>query len=397
MNIYKCDEKLYPHLETYIDAEKIGASRIISAGDIHGDLDLAISFLTIPSLIKRVEKEEKDENCVEINYKDIEKRYYKWIGKDTIFIQVGDQVDRCRPTSKACIDIIDKNDENSDINILFMYYELNLIALKHNCMVISLLGNHEIMNILGDLRYVSRRGILDDVIKDKNIDYRNENAKDYKKEGIELRENKFKIGSSFKIFKNKNSMTEFLACSRLATVVVSDYMFVHAGVLEDLLKHTQSFKKIKNNDKREVLSVINEYIKQWLLNYAHNKEEKKFINELLLNTNRKRVGYSPFWPRMLGKLKEGLNFEDERCKNHIKPIIDFLNIKAVIVGHTPQNYREINGTCDNTIWRVDVAASKAFGVFNFLNFFGKKNHREPQVLQILLKPGKNQNKFSVLK
>lgn len=389
MEEYKCDTKYFDDLKTYIDASELNVERIIAAGDIHGDLDLCISFLEIPKLIKRIKEEEKDDYTVKINYKDIEIRYYKWIGEKTIFVQVGDQIDRCRPTKNMhCFQIIKENDENSDIEILFMMYELNKIAKKNNCMVISLLGNHEIMNILGNINYVSRAGILADIVGMEKIRNQEDIDKEFIKKGMDLREERFKIGNSKKMFKEKFNIPEFLACSRLATVVVSDYMFIHAGVLNDLLKQTQEFKNVKSNEKREVLNIINKYIKQWLLNYVfNNKEDQEFLDKLILKDPKKhKVSLSPFWPRIFGRIAADRKIidNDEVCKKNIKPVLDFLNIKAVIVGHTPQNDRFINSTCDNSIFRVDVAASKAFNVFS--NSSSKlPEYRKPQVLEILLK------------
>ena len=47
----------------------------------------------------------------------------KWIGGDTVVVQVGDQVDRCRPVDNECDHPKETvNDEASDIKILFLFH-----------------------------------------------------------------------------------------------------------------------------------------------------------------------------------------------------------------------------------------------------------------------------------
>lgn len=47
----------------------------------------------------------------------------------------------------------------SDIKILELFTDLDEQAVKHGGRVISLLGNHEISNALGNMSYVSVKGI----------------------------------------------------------------------------------------------------------------------------------------------------------------------------------------------------------------------------------------------
>lgn len=118
-------------------------NRIIVFGDIHGDFRLALAMLA-------------DSKVIEIKNKKI-----IWRGGDTYVIQVGDQIDRCRPIDN----MICKNknttykDEANDIKILKLFTNLDKQARKVGGAVISLLGNHEIMNSTGYLDYVSYKGL----------------------------------------------------------------------------------------------------------------------------------------------------------------------------------------------------------------------------------------------
>merc|ERR1712113_1310373 len=65
---------------------------------------------------------------------------YKWAGNDDVLVQTGD--------------IVDRGDDAADIYYLFKV--LRKQAEKAGGQVINLLGNHELMNIDMDWRYVSK-------------------------------------------------------------------------------------------------------------------------------------------------------------------------------------------------------------------------------------------------
>ena len=62
----------------------------------------------------------------------------QWIGGSSVLVQTGDVIDRGKQ-SRECLDLL---------------MDLERQAPKQNGRVIPLLGNHEVMNIMGDLRYV---------------------------------------------------------------------------------------------------------------------------------------------------------------------------------------------------------------------------------------------------
>ena len=73
--------------------------RIIVIGDLHGDLQITFKTLEIAKVIDT---------------------QHKWIGGNTIVVQVGDQIDRCRFDGKNSCNQkgITNFDEHSDIRIL---------------------------------------------------------------------------------------------------------------------------------------------------------------------------------------------------------------------------------------------------------------------------------------
>ena len=82
----------------------------------------------------------------------------EWIGNDTYIVQLGDQIDRVRPqnwdNNKLTIDSAYK-DEGSTLEIFYLFYYLDKLARESKGRVFSIIGNHEIMNVEGDFRFVS--------------------------------------------------------------------------------------------------------------------------------------------------------------------------------------------------------------------------------------------------
>lgn len=91
--------------------------RIVAIGDLHGDLAQARAALVLAELI-----DDRD----------------RWTGGTTVLVQTGDLFDR-GPDSKALVDF---------------FRALAPQARAAGGQVINLLGNHEVMNLVGDLRYV---------------------------------------------------------------------------------------------------------------------------------------------------------------------------------------------------------------------------------------------------
>jgi len=369
--------------------------RVIAIGDIHGDLRSAITLLIVGKLIKEVScstftnlkeiiyifknnKLEKitkkislhEANTIKHNYYETVYRYYKnnssyyikisvfntikwykWIGTDSYVVQVGDQIDRCRPLDKKCINTELVEDEDSDIEIMLLFDSLDMIARKHNGRVFSLLGNHEMMNVVGDLRYVSQQGLVN--FSDTKSLHRGEiNRK--------------------KVF--RNIISKKMACTRPTILIIGNYLFVHAGIINDLAE------KYKLTD-------INIIIRNYLNNFKGNDEDIEFV----INSS----STSPLWYRGMGFLYPDNYKYDETCKDIFENVIDKINeknlnvikISGMVIGHTPQfllneNINGITSACNKKLFRVDIGISKAFN--NIVPETDQiKKARTPSVLEIL--------------
>jgi hypothetical protein len=94
------------------------AARVVAIADIHGDLDDFVVILQRAGLV--------DANR-------------HWSGRNTTLVQTGDMIDR-GPKSRAVLDLL---------------IQLQKDAPRQNGRAIVLLGNHEVSNMYGDLRYVT--------------------------------------------------------------------------------------------------------------------------------------------------------------------------------------------------------------------------------------------------
>lgn len=99
---------------------RLGAagSRVVVVGDVHGDYDRFVDVLMMSGLVDG-------------------KR--KWSGGSSILVQVGDVLDR-GPLSRKALDLL---------------MDLQKQAPKKGGQVEMILGNHEVMRMVGDYRYVS--------------------------------------------------------------------------------------------------------------------------------------------------------------------------------------------------------------------------------------------------
>jgi hypothetical protein len=107
-----------PRLEDAVPDTFEGVERVVAVGDVHGDVEALEGVLRLAGLIG-------------------EKR--QWVGGKTHLVQTGDIADRA-PQTRDCYELL---------------MRLEREALAAGGRVHVLLGNHEVMNMLGDLRYLT--------------------------------------------------------------------------------------------------------------------------------------------------------------------------------------------------------------------------------------------------
>jgi hypothetical protein len=320
----KCNN--YPRLPSILPA----VPRIIVIGDIHGDMDKLIDCLKIAKLINKK---------------------WEWIGKDTVVVQVGDQIDSCRYNHlDKCDDpntYTPENDKPADIKILYFMTKLHNMASKHGGAVYSLMGNHEFMNVSGDMSYVSHKNL----VQLNNMTFN----------GI-----KFTNGTAARqfLFKPGNQIANFLACTRKVALVIGSNLFVHAGIIPIIAE------KYKIEDINMIMSLF--LLKQI--------EHPDVFSDLFINGIT-----SPLWTRVYGSI-----IRDKECNELLQPLKDIYNVNNIYVGHTPQVNTGISSQCKDRVWMTDVGMSYSFDMYFPRNKFKARN---AQVLEIL-DDGK---KFNILK
>jgi hypothetical protein len=100
--------------------ERSAASRIVAIGDLHGDLDATRKALRLAGAIGADDR---------------------WAGGSLVVVQTGDSIDR-GDDDRAVLELLDR---------------LFVESARVGGALIALSGNHEIMNVQGDLRYVSKK------------------------------------------------------------------------------------------------------------------------------------------------------------------------------------------------------------------------------------------------
>jgi Calcineurin-like phosphoesterase len=332
--------KAYKYTPLILPAKK----RIIVIGDLHGDFELTIKVLKMSQLI--------DDD-------------HHWIGGDTFVVQIGDQLDGCRPLDYKCDHPLSQNPHHSesmsqdsqpeDVKILKYFTLLNDEAIKQQGAVISLFGNHEIMNMMGNMNYVTFRDL-------KGF----ENYTDEKmvfKSGKEARIHAFKPG---------NEYGQLLACTRVPAIIIGSFLFIHAGIVPELTKKL-------NLSKPSDLYKISYFLRKWLLGLINKNNVVDIVNS---------SKYSLFWNRVLGNIPPNMSNNDPQCVKYLNETLKIFHVDKMIIGHTPQfftNYQGINSTCGDKLWRVDFGGS--FGFDKFDPYFVKNKNvvefRKAQILEIL--------------
>jgi hypothetical protein len=329
---------------------------IVAIGDLHGDMEATIKALKLASVIDRT---------IPNNTKDINK--INWVGGNKVIVQLGDQIDRVRP-NELVNDLCPENDselirdEGSDLKIMLLFSKLASQAQKVGGNVISILGNHELMNVDGDFRYVSPKEFREfgNYFKEERTQ---DNSLPY---GYKSRKSSFSPGGK---------IAKHLATHRYSVVVIGSWLFVHGGISKPCAK-------------KFLLKDINKSICKWLMG-SKDKNNMNYVNAIYHNDNEDE---SPFWSRVFSDLETW----DDKCHNkEFRDTINTINknnnlkVKGMVVGHSPQFMydKPLNSSCDNCLWRVDVGMSKAFGECEETD-----KNRKVQILVI-----KNDQDFIVLK
>jgi len=251
--------------------------RLVIIGDIHGDIKRLKTILIDAKIIN---------NNIE------------WIAEppNTVVVQMGDQVDSLnRDESIAEWEVLD------DVEVIYFTNLLDKFAQSKGGRFISIIGNHEFMNVIGNYSYVSSKSMAN-----------NENKR---------RE----------LFKAKGVLSPILS-KRPIVLKIGELFFCHAGLTT---KHLELLKKYDKD-----ISYINRIWKNFVLHSNVLKEDKELFDNILLDYN------GILWTRELDN------------QNDLNEMLKSINCTFMFVGHTVMDGIKFY---NNKVWYTDTGISRAFG------------------------------------
>ncbi|MEQ9318587.1 MAG: shewanella-like protein phosphatase [Polyangiaceae bacterium] len=253
------------------------ARRVVAIGDVHGDLAATKAALRLGGLIDSEDA---------------------WSGGDTVVVQTGDVLDR-------------GSDEQAILDLLLSLKEQ---AKATGGAVHLLQGNHELMNVAGDFRYVTDGGWAD--FQDApGVDPTHPPALRFP-EPKRARAAAFLPGGAY--------------AKKIAThpvvVIVGDTVFAHGGVLP---KYAGEIER------------INASVAAWLLGAPTDGIQVVATPD------------SPVWSRHFSD-----DTDPEDC-DLLEASLKAMAVSRMVVGHTVQN--RINAACDRQVWRIDVGMASHYG------------------------------------
>lgn len=251
--------------------------RLVIIGDIHGDIKRLKTILIDAKIIN---------NNIE------------WIAEppNTVVVQMGDQVDSLnRDEAIAEWEVLD------DVEVIYFTNLLDKFAQSKGGRFISIIGNHEFMNVIGNYSYVSSKSMAN-----------NENKR---------RE----------LFKAKGVLSPILS-KRPIVLKIGELFFCHAGLTT---KHLELLKKYGKD-----ISYINRIWKNFVLHSNVLKEDKELFDNILLDYN------GILWTRELDN------------QNDLNVMLKSINCTFMFVGHTVMDGIKFY---NNKVWYTDTGISRAFG------------------------------------
>lgn len=251
--------------------------RVVAVGDLHGDLKATRAALTTAGAIDAQDR---------------------WVGGTLTVVQTGDVLDR-------------GDDEQA---ILDLFARLERDAQAAGGAFIALLGNHELMNAAGDLRYVTPGG-LHDFDDAPGLD-----TARWSHVAAEARGRIAALGPGGLYAKR--------LAAHAVVAIVGDTVYSHAGVLGDWVSQVDS---------------VNATARCWLDGQTGTIAEPPAALT---------ADDGPVWTRAYG----GAEPDCAALATTLKA----LGAARMVVGHTPQQ-AGITSACGGALWRIDVGLAAHYG------------------------------------
>ncbi|KQJ88730.1 shewanella-like protein phosphatase 2 [Brachypodium distachyon] len=291
-------------------------SRLVAIGDLHGDLAKSLAALRLAGLLPASNNDPGPSST-------------SWAAGPTLAVQLGDILDR----------------GGDELRLLYFLRRLSISAAAQGGALLPILGNHEVMNVAGDYRFVTPEGLRE--FSAWAGWYRAGLAIKRRCGGLEPPKNPFLgVPKAFPGVKAEfwDGFRSRLAALRpegpiarrfladLPTVlVVGDSVFVHGGLLEAHVEYG--------------IERINAEVSDWIRGgRGDNARAPEHVS------GRDAV----VWLR---RFSEGFNCDCQRLQG----VLGMLpGTKRMVMGHTIQS-EGINAVCGAQAVRVDVGLSRGCG------------------------------------
>lgn len=252
--------------------------RIVAIGDLHGDLDATRRALRVAGVLGDGDH---------------------WVGGSTVVVQTGDQLDR----------------GDHEREILELLSRLEDEATRAGGAMVVLNGNHEIMNALGDFRYVTPGGAHD---------FDGDGA-----DGAARGDTAAELRGRAAAFSPGGPWARRLA-QRHIVAIVGDTAFVHGGILPE---HVATLGQL-DEDVRALLR-------------GELADPSSTVAAIM-------DPEAPLWTREFS-----LEAAQGTCERLARSLAA-LGVERMVVGHTVQK-QGINAGCNERVWRIDVGLAAHYG------------------------------------
>ncbi len=332
---------------------------IVAIGDVHNDFDDFVAILRRTGLIDKQNH---------------------WTGGKTKFVQVGDLLDR-GPKPREVMDLLKS---------------LEREAVQAGGRVVSLLGNHEVMNIMGDLRYVTPMNYAS--FADGNSEERQKAAyHEYVNwrgshasllaelpHPMELTESEWMARHPAGFIEQREAFGpkgEYGGWLRghAAVAEIEGIIFLHGGIHPDLAKTKLDAINNRIQDEIKAFDASKQYLQneKLILPFFNLLEINNVLQAEVLAELKSRV---PANDERKAKILEFLRHEDwfsvrvdgplwfrgydqwseEEGEPQVSKILDIYKATHVVVGHTVQKGGRIQPRFGNKVFLIDTGMLSSY-------------------------------------
>jgi len=221
---------------------------------------------------------------------------FEWTFNDNDLVILGDATDK-GPNVTQC---------------LWLIYHLEYKAQMQGGKVHYLLGNHELMNLLSDVRYVPDKYLA--------LAQRISGVND--------------MVEAYRVLLNHNSVLVDWIKTRNCMEKIGDSLLVHAGISPEFLYQELSIQQTN--------SILHRYL--------NNEYVDPVLVEAVIG------GLGPLWYRGLVRSSTRTETYEKVDEAFIDQVLEFYGIKRIVIGHTLVDH--VSSDYHGKVWRVDFLHSQ---------------------------------------